>query len=339
MATLSVVNPTMLDWAKTRDPNGNTARIVEMLAQKNQMFDDMVVKEGNLPTGEQVTLRTGLATASYREINAGTAATKSTTAQTTVNASILVARSHVDEDLASLEDDLNEYRFSIARGHMAGMSNTQATTLIYGDAATNPEQYSGFDTQYNSLSAANGDNILDAGGTGSDNMSIYLVNWNTDGIYTFFPKGSTVGLEHTDLGLDDVNDASGNPYRAWKDLFKWKMGLAVADWRDCVRICNIDNSDLVGLTGTQAITAATAIHMLMAGALDHIPDITSGRPAFYVNRTVASNLRKAALRTSNGAVTIEPAINQFGKNIHQLTYLGVPVRLMDALTIAEAQVT
>jgi len=84
---------------------------------------------------------------------------------------------------------------------------------------------------------------------------------------------------------------------------------------------------LIGLTGTQAITASTAIHKLMAKSLDHIPDITSGR-----------NLRVAAMDTSNGAVTIEPAVNQFGQNIHQLKYLGVPVRLMDALTIAEATV-
>jgi hypothetical protein len=339
MATLSTTNPTMMDWAKTRDPDGSTSQIIEMLSQKNRMLDDMVIKEGNTPTGEQVTLRTGLATASFRELNQGTAATKSTTAQVTENAAILVSRSHVDEDIANLEDDLSAYRMSMARGHMQGMSNTQATTMVYGSAA-NPEEYVGFNNRYNSLTGdANSDNVLSAGGSGSDNMSILLVNWSTDGVYTFFPKGSDVGLTHQDLGLDDVDDASGNPFRAYKDLYKWKLGLAVADWRDAVRICNIDNSDLVNLTGTQAITASTAIHKQMAKALDHIPDISSGRPAFYVNRTVASNLRIAAMDTSNGAVTIEPAINQFGKNIHQLMYLGTPVRLMDALTIAEATVS
>jgi len=339
MATLSTVNPTMLDWAKSRDPDGKTAKIIEMLGQTNRMLDDMVMKEGNLPTGEQVTVRTGLAGASFREINAGTAATKSTSAQVTENAAILVARSHVDEDLAVLEDDLNGYRMQMAKGHLQSMSNTQGTTLIYGSAA-NPEEYVGFNNRYANLTAdANSDNVIDAGGSGSDNMSILLINWSTNGIYTFFPKGSDIGLTHEDLGLDDVNDANGNPFRVYKDLFKWKMGLAVADWRDGVRIANIDNSDLIALSGTQAITADTAIHKLMAKSIDHIPDITSGNPAFYVNRTVASNLRIAALDTSNGAVTIQPGLNQFGKTIHTMSYLGVPVRLMDALTIAEAAVT
>jgi len=337
MSTLGIENPTMMDWAKTRDPDGSTAQVIEMLSQKNRMLDDMVVKQGNTPTGEQVTLRTSLAGSSYRGPNEGTAPTKSTTAQTVETAAILVARSHVDEDIASLEDDLTAYRMSMARGHLQGMSNTQATTMVYGSGA---KEFTGFNNRYKSLTGdANSDNVISAGGSGSDNMTVLLVNWNTDGVYTFFPKGSDVGLTHEDLGLDDVDDADGNPFRAYKDLYKWKLGLAVADWRDAVRICNIDNSDLVTLSGTQDITADTAIHKLMAKALDHIPDITSGKPAFYVNRTVASNLRIAAMDTSNGAVTIEPAINQFGKNIHQLMYLGTPVRLMDALTIAEATVS
>jgi len=339
MATLSTENPTMLDHAKSCDPDGKTARIIEMLGQKNMMLEDMVMKEGNLATGEQVTVRTGLAGASYREINQGTAPTKSTTAQVTENAAILTARSHVDEDLATLEDDLAAYRMSMAKGHLQGMANTQATTLIYGSAA-NPEEFVGLNNRYANLTAdPNSDNVIDAGGTGSDNMSIYLINWSTDGIYTFYPKGSDVGLTHEDLGIDDVDDANGNPFRAYKDLFKWKMGLAVADWRDAVRIANVDNSDLIGQTGTQATTASTAIHKLMSKAIDHIPDLNSGRPAFYVNRTVASNLRILALDTSNAAVTIQPALDQFGRTIHQMTYLGVPVRLMDALTITEAAVT
>lgn len=338
MATLAVTNPTLLDWAKTRDPNGKTAKIVEMLSQTNAALEDMVMKEGNLPTGERVTIRTGLPTSYYREINAGTPPSKATTAQVTENAAMLEARSHVDVKLAKLEGDVNAYRLSQSMAHMESMSQAQATTLFYGSAA-NPEEYVGFSNRYNSLSAANGDNIIDAGGTGADNMSAWLVGWGTDKVYGIFPKGSKAGLSHEDLGIDDVDDASGNPYRAYKDLFQWDNGLVVADWRYAVRIANIDNSDLIGLTGTQAITASTAIIKLMSRAIDHIPSIGSVKPVFYVNRTLASHLRVMALDTSNAAVNIESALNQFGDNIHQLMFLGIPVRLVDTLTIAEAQVT
>ena len=122
-------------------------------------------------------------------------------------------------------------------------------------------------------------------------------------------------------------------------MFQWDNGLVVADWRYGVRIANVDNSDLVGQTGTQAATAATAIVKLMSRAIDHLPSITSVKPVFYVNRTTASHLRVAAMDKSASAVTIESAVNQFGATIHQLMFLGIPVRLVDTLTVAEAQVT
>jgi hypothetical protein len=337
MATLSVTNPTLLDWAKTRDPKGKTAKIVEMLAQTNSALEDMVMKEGNLPTGERVTIRTGLPTSYYRMINAGTPASKATTAQVTENAAMLEARSHVDVKLAKLEGDVNAYRLSQAMPFMESMSQAQATTLFYGSAA-NPEEYVGLSNRYNDLGAANGDNIIDAGGSSTDNMSAWLVGWGFDKVYGIFPKGSKAGLEHEDLGIDDVDDADGNQYRAYKDLFCWDQGLVVADWRYAVRIANIDNSDLIAGATTQATTAATAVVKLMSRAIDHIPSITSCKPAFYVNRTLASHLRVQALNFSSSAVTIEKGLNQFGESIHQLMFLGIPVRLMDTLTIAEARV-
>jgi len=338
MATLSVVNPTLLDWAKTRDPDGKTADIVEMLAQTNAALDDMVMVEGNLPTGHQTTIRTGLPTSYYRAINAGTPASKATTAQVVENAAMLESRSHVDVKLAKLQDDVQGYRLQEARAHLEGMSQTQATTLFYG-AATSPEEYVGFSNRYNSKSAANGDNIIDAGGTGSDNMSAWLIGWGSNTIHGIFPKGSMAGLQHEDLGVDDVQDASGNDYRAYKDLFCWDNGLVVADWRYGVRIANIDNSQLIAQSSTQAATASTAVIKLMARAIDHLPSVTNVKPCFYVNRTLASHLRVAAMDKSASAVTIEPAVNQFGSSIHQLMFLGIPVRLVDTLTIAEAQVT
>lgn len=337
MATLSVQNPTLLDWAKSRDPSGKTAKIVEILAQTNSMLEDQVWVEGNEATSHRTTIRTGLPTGFYRMINQGTPPEKATEVQVVESMAMLEGRSHVDVKLAKLNGDVNAYRMQKARAHMEGMSQTAQTTLIYGSNA-NPEEYVGFANRYNSLSAPNADNIIDAGGTDSDNMSVWLVGWGSETVFGIFPKGSAAGLSHEDLGIDDVDDAAGNPFRAYKDLFQQDAGLVVADWRYTVRIANIDNSDLVGATGSQAITAATAIIKLMSRAIDHIPAIDTVKPVFYVNRTLASHLRIAALDKSNSAVMIEPALNQFGRTIHQMTFLGIPVRLQDVLTVAEARV-
>lgn len=338
MATLANNVLTLADWAKRLDPDGKVADIAELLTQQNSILEDMLFKEGNLPTGERVTIRTGLPSAYYRLINQGVPKSKSTTAQVMENASILEARSELDQDEAELNGNVNSFRLSEGEAFMESMNQTQATTLIYGTAA-NPEEYVGLAARYNDLSADNSQNILSAGGSGSDNTSIWFVGWGLKSIYGIFPKGSKAGLSHEDLGLGDAFDDNNDRFRAYMDQYKWKNGLVVKDWRYAVRIPNIDVSDLVGATGTQASTAATAIIKLMSRAIDRLPNLNGIKSAFYVNRTVASHLRVAALDKSSSAVTIEPALNQFGATIHQMMFLGHPVRIVDALTEAEAQVT
>ena len=146
-------------------------------------------------------------------------------------------------------------------------------------------------------------------------------------------------MDHQDLGEIDAFDDNNNRFRAYADLYTWDNGLVVKDWRNVVRIANVKVADLIAQSGTQAPSAATAIIKLMARAQDRLPNISSVKDCFYVNRTVASHLRLAALDKSSAAVTIEPAINQFGNNIHQLTFLGTPVKIMDVILNTEATVS
>lgn len=338
MATIGNTVLTLSDWAKRNDPKGKTPMIVEMLSQSNMALEDMPFKEGNLPTGEQVTIRTGLPTSYYRQINQGVPSSKSTTAQVVETAAMLESRSEVDVKVAKLNGNVQTFRLSESRAFVESMGQTQSTTLMYGTAA-NPEEYVGFFPRYSDTTAANGENILLAGGASSDNTSILLVGWGQDTVFGVYPKGSKAGLDHQDLGEIDAFDANNNRFRAFSDLYTWDNGLVVKDWRYVVRIANIDVSDLVAQSGTQLSTAATAIIKLMARAQDRLPNITSVKDVFYVNRTVASHLRLAALDKSSAAVTIEPAINQFGKNIHQLMFLGTPVKIMDTIVNTEATIS
>lgn len=338
MATIGNTVLTLTDWAKRNDPKGKTPMIVEMLSQSNAALEDMPFKEGNLPTGEQVTIRTGLPTSYYRQINQGVPSSKSTTAQVVENAAMLEARSEVDVKVAKLNGNQQTFRLSESKAFVESMGQTQSTTLMYGTAA-NPEEYVGFMPRYSDTTAANGENILLAGGASSDNTSILLVGWGSDTVFGVYPKGSKAGMDHQDLGEIDAFDASNNRFRAFSDLYTWDNGLVVKDWRYAVRIANIDVSDLVAQTGTQAATAATAIIKLMARAQDRLPNISAVKDCFYVNRTVASHLRLAALDKSSAAVTIEPAINQFGDTIHQLKFLGTPVKIMDTIINTEAAIS
>lgn len=341
MATLNASVLTLADWAKRLDPNGKTTAIVELLSQSNEILMDALFKEGNLPTGERTTIRTGLPTVYWRLLNQGTAPSKSTTAQVDEHVGILDAWAECDEDLALLNGNVNAFRLSEATAFMEAMNQEMAATLFYG-AASAPEEFIGFSNRYTSTSASNGQNILLGGGAGADNASMWLVGWGPNTVFNVFPKGSKAGLTHDDLGLVTVETTAGvagSRMRAYQDHFKWKCGLVVKDWRYAVRIPNIDISDLLGLATSQAVGAATFLPKLMSRAIDRFPSMSGIKPVFYANRTIKSNLRVAALEKSSSALGIEEGLDQFGRRISELTFLGIPVRTVDALTEAESLVS
>ena len=339
MATLSTSNLTLADWAKRADPDGRVPIVAELLSQSNEILDDCVFKEGNLPTGERVVIRTGLPGVYWRALNQGIPSTKSTTAQIDEACGILEARSEVDKDLAMLNGNTAQFRLSEDTAFLEAMNQTQAETLFYGNPGTDPKKFLGLAPRYSDLSADNSVNILNAGGSGSDNASVYLVVWGDNTVYCPFPKGSKAGLTHEDLGEQTVYNSDGTRLQAFATRYQWKNGLVVKDWRYVVRICNIDISDLLGVTGTQAGTAATSLVKLMARALYRIPNMAMGRAAFYMNRTVHSGMAISALDKSQSVLNIQDGLSQFGSAQSYLTFLGVPLRKVDALLNTESVVS
>ena len=338
MATLTATNLTLADWAKRTDPDGRTPVIAELLSQSNEILEDCVFKEGNLPTGERVVIRTGLPTVYWRALNQGIPNSKSTTAQVDEACGMLEARSEVDKDLAMLNGNTAQFRLSEDTAFLEAMNQTQATTMFYGNPAIEPKSFLGLAARYSSLSASNGPNILDAGGSGSDNTSVYLVVWGDNTVYCPFPKGSKAGLIHEDLGEQTVYSGD-NRLQAYATRYQWKNGLVVKDWRYVVRIANIDISDLFAQTVSQAAGAATALPKMMARAMYRIPNLSMGRAAFYMNRTVHSGLSVAALDKSSAVLKINDGLSQFGTANSYLSFLGVPLRRVDSLINAEARIT
>jgi hypothetical protein len=339
MATLSNNSLTLADWAKRVDPDGRVPIVAELLSQSNEILEDCVFKEGNLPTGERVVIRTGLPTVYWRALNQGIPNSKSTTAQVDEACGILEARSEIDKDLAMLNGNTAQFRLSEDQAFLEAMNQTQATTLFYGNPGVDPKQFLGLAARYSDSTAANGQNILKAGGSGSDNTSIYLVVWGDNTVYCPFPKGSKAGLVHEDLGEQTVYNSDGTRMQALATRYQWKNGLVVKDWRYVVRIANIDVSDLMAQTGTQASTAATAIIKLMARSLYRIPNMAMGRGAFYMNRTVHSGLAIAALDKSQYVLKINEGLSQFGMPYSWLSFLGVPLRCVDSLLNTEAAIS
>lgn len=332
MATLNTGALTLADWAKRLDPDGRVPVVAELLSQQNDVLEDAVFKEGNLPTGHRETIRTGLPSVYWRSINQGVPSSKSQTAQVDESVGMLEAYCRVDKDLAELNGNTSTFRLSEDTAFLEAMNQREASTLMYGNPSSDPRQYLGLAPRYSSLSGGNKQNILDAGGVATNNTSIMLVGWGEQTVFCTFPKGSKAGLTHEDQGVLTVYDSQNNPYQAYQTHYQWKNGLVVKDWRYVVRICNINTANLV------ANSSAADLISLMSRALDRVPTFNMGRFAFYMNRTVYSVLRLQALNKSNYALSIEKGLNQFGSPQRWLAFEGVPLRRVDQLLNTEAQV-
>lgn len=328
MSTINQDRMTLADHAKRMDPNGKHARLCNLLSQTNEVLSDMTWREGNLTTGHRSTIVTGLPGNSWSKLYKGTPPTKGRTAQVDETTGKLEARSHVDERLLDLTSDKNELRMEEARLHLESMNQTMASSIFYGDATLSPETFNGLSMRYNDLSANNAQNIIDAGGTSTDNTSMWMVCWSNQTVSGIFPKETQAGLVQRDLGVEDVNDEDGNPYRAAREHFSWDAGVLVRDWRYAVRIANIDISDLTENSGSQA-----KLIQLMIKALHRIPNLQMGRCAFYANRTVHEMLDIQANEKSNVLLNMREFDGMWVP-----AFRGVPIRKVDALLETEDRV-
>lgn len=329
MAALAANNPTLLDVAKRLDPDGKIAAIVEILNANNQVLDDMTFIEGNLPTGHRTTIRTGLPTPTWRKLYGGVQPSKSTTVQVTDSCGMLEAYAEVDKALADLNGNTAAFRLSEDAAHIEAMSQEMASTLFYGNEGTEPEAFTGLAPRYNSKSAQNADNIIDAGGTGSDNTSIWLCVWGPQTGFGIYPKGSTAGLQMTDKGQVTVENVDGNGGRmeAYRTHYRWDAGLTIRDWRYFVRIANIDVSDLDTVANTKNIIN------WMIQASERIPELGKGRAVFYMNRRLREKLRLGILEKISSNLSWETVA---GTRV--MTFDDIPVRRTDALVNTEARV-
>ncbi len=328
MATVGTLVPTLADLAKSLDPNGRIARLIEILNQQNEILEDIPWIQANNGTSHTTSVRTGIPQGTWRMLYQGVMPSKSTRAQVSDTTGMLVNYSEPDKKLVDMHPNPAAFRLSEANGIIEGMNQQVAQALFYGNHLQNQAMFTGLSPRFNSLAAGNAANIVDAGGTGSDNTSIWLVYWSEETAHGIYPSGTTAGLDHRDLGEDTVQNADGSRYQCYRDIFEWACGLTVRDWRYVVRIANIDVSDL-----SSDVTKLKALISLMIQAQELIRPGAGGRAAWYMSRTMASKLRLAILEKISTNLTWETV------NGRQVTMFdGVPIRRVEQMLHTEARV-
>lgn len=316
---------TLKDHAKRTDPDGRIASIVELLSETNEILDDMLWQEGNLPTGHRTTVRSGLPAVAWRKLNYGVMPGKSTTVQVDDAVGSLEAYSEVDRDLAMLNGNTTDFRLSEASAFLEAMSRELSKTLFYGDTDQNPERFLGLSSRFSSLAAENGGNVIDAGGNSADLSSIWVVTWGARTCHGIFPKGSRAGIEHQDLGEVTLDDEDGGKYQGFRDHWQWKAGLSLRDWRYVVRVANVDVSE--------ALSGSTRLDLLLIRALGRIPSLNAGKTAIYCNTDLKTALDVEAANNQN----MNLKLDEFGGK-PVTAFRGVPIRKVDAIVSNETRV-
>jgi hypothetical protein len=247
---------------------------------------------------------------------------------------MLEAYSEVDKDLAMLNGNTAEFRLSEDVAFLEAMNQTRRPTMFYGNPGTDPKTVPG---PRAALQLAVGHQRPEhprrrrrlhqqrqhlAGGLGQDHGVLPLPQGLEGG-----PSARRPGRRHRDRQLPTGR------FQALRTHYQWKNGLAVKDWRYVVRICNINTANLV------AESSAANLIKLMTRALFRVPNLRAGRPVFYMNRTVAQMLPIQGLNNSSNAVKVQEAINQFGEGHRNMSFLGVPIRLVRPAPEHRARVT
>lgn len=347
MAVLGTENLTLADWAKRTDDDGRVAVIIDLLSQTNMMLADMIWMEGNLTDGYKTTVRTGLPEGTWRMMYQGVAPTKSTTAQITERCGMLEAYSNIDKALADLNGNTAQFRLSEDRSFFEGISQQMQGALVYANQLETPAQITGFAPRYSTLDpdeAETANNVIDMGGSGATNTSIWWVQWGSDTCFGVFPLGKVGGLMHQDLGQWTHQNSDGSLYEVYRSWFKWEAGLCVRDWRYVVRLANIDVTALNGVNAANIINGLVKAGHLFPTAPATVSPVQSatepsgvvgpGRSAIYCNRTIATYLDLQAANKAN--VWLQQG-QWDGMPI--TTFRGVPIRNVDQLLNTEDAVT
>lgn len=335
MATIGNDALTFADIAKRMDPNlKDIAQVVEVLNQQNDILKFLPFMEGNLPTGHRTTIRSGKPTVGTRRINQGVTPGKSTTKQLDEGTMLLEGWSEADTEALRLGGNEGAIRASEDVATLEAMNDFFSTTFFYGNPAQYIDRFLGLAPRYSSISGEYGGQILDAGGSGADNTSIYLVGLGERGLHGIYPKGTNAGIQRKDHG-ERVKDENGTVRSVKTTQFVWHAGLALKDYRHVIRIPNIDVSNLSSF-GSGSDTSAKLIR-LMIQAQNLIPGNPNGyglKYAFLMNKTTKTWADIMTTEKTNGAFSL--------KEIHgqEFTHFrGMPVIKCDALSDAESRVT
>lgn len=336
---MAVIGNTFLNLLDTHRASPEGA-VLELLSQTSPVTADAFIGEANRGTYHEHTIRTGLPSVTWGALYQGIPQSKGHTQVVKDTTGFVETLSSIDERLLQIEPEKTaQLRLNEMSGQMEAMSQEWTSGIFYHDTASTPEKIKGLAARYNALSNPN---VINAGGVGSDNSSIWMVTWGQQFTSLIHPKGVPGGIVREDKGKQRVLDGDGNPYYVQEELVRLHTGVSVGDWRYNARVANIDMSNLAAGSVDIYKFLRNAYYKLQGRRIARPGnDIAGGVPAprtvMYCNRDVLEALD--AIATNKGSSDNFVRLTRMeiaGEEV--LTYRGIPIRETDALLNTEAAV-
>ncbi|MCR4817336.1 MAG: hypothetical protein K5841_00065 [Fretibacterium sp.] len=319
---------TLMDLKNRMGPgDGAIASVAELLAQENELLNDIPWAQGNLVTGDVHFKRTAMPRATIRKINEGIEATASKTEAVTETCVLLTSRGIVDMAELDLAPSAEAYLLTENKPHIAAMGEDLCASMFYGTEATG---FRGFAARLNRTANPQ---VIDAGGTGTNLASIYLVKWDQDEVTGIYPKNTTAGLKVMPQANIYVDDKDGKKFLAHVTEYSWFVGLKVRDDRYLSRVCNIDRDALLA-EGDTAKTARQALFNQIIKAKNKVRHVDKGRVVMYADPDIFSILEIAAFEKANMAL----GYTDIGGDRRVLTFSGIPIKRNDCQSVPEKKV-
>lgn len=338
MAVLASNYPTLYDLA-SMPGNEDAKDVIDMLAAHNPILEDAPAFECNKGDYHQTTVRTGLPSVTWGQLYAGIPATKGS--RQLIKDTTGFVESAVEVDCRLIDDfekaaDKASILVEEAEGHLEAMAQEGATAIFYHNSAIDPKKPTGFGPRFNDLTnAENKSQIVDGGGLGSDNTSIWMITWDKTACHLIYPKGTKAGVSRKNCGEIAVTDANGHRYMAYREEFKWHFGLTVRNWQYVARVANIDVSDLevnAANGGADLIELMTEMYYRHKGR-----KVAKGKTFIYMNTTLVKYLDYQCRNTTGKNLFLTFAES----GVHakeQLHFRGIAIRECDAILSTEEQV-
>ena len=331
MATLGSSYLTLADRFKRTENGKIAAEVIEMMSETNEVLQDANALQCNDGSNHITTIRTGLPTAVFRTLYGYVPTSKSTTEQVKDVTGMLETYSVVDVDLVDKSESPKRFRMSEASAFIDAMNQKLSETIFYGSIKENAAAFDGLAIRYSKKSNDSkkiGYNIIDAGGTGTDNTSIWLVTWGDLHTSLIYPQGSQAGVQHKDDGILTETSSTGGKRKVYQDHFKMDVGLSLRDWRSTCRIANISLSAL-GREGAPDLEA------LLNQAYYKIKRYAkTGKTFIYCNSTVLMHFEAQLKSKTNVNFTIKEYLND-----NVLHYKDIPIRECEQITFNEEKVS